>query len=194
MYVSKLTTLYCWLGKNCIHMYYNSLNHAALSQCLGISTQFTGVFTHGDQFHAWGVFVQFLLTPEVPQYLIILKGFCWPMATLNHMIWSTKCCHIQGNYEEIMYLYVPLDDLAPLTSVGTLEATSVAYMLQWTGSVLVQVMFDAKPLPEWMLTIIPLGTNFGEIWIKITWHFIHVNVFEDVIWSIGGHFVHRELS
>ena len=48
---------------------------------------------------------------------------------------------------------------------------NASYILRWTGPVLVQVMacrlFDAKPLPEPMLTYCLPGTNFTEIPIGI---------------------------
>ena len=58
---------------------------------------------------------------------------------------------------------------------------SAAYMRQWTGSALVQVMvwrlFGVKPLPELMLT---------------TKVFIHENAFENVIFENDGRFSYRE--
>ena len=53
----------------------------------------------------------------------------------------------------------------------THHTPSVTYMRQWIGRALVQVMvcrlFDAKPLPEAMVTYCQLRTNFSEIWIEI---------------------------
>ena len=73
---------------------------------------------------------------------------------------------------------------------------SAAYMHQWTGSALVQIMTcrlpGAKPLIMWTNAVIsliePLGTNFSEIWIKTK------NFFSwKCIWKCrlgnGGHFV-----
>ena len=61
---------------------------------------------------------------------------------------------------------------------------SAAYMHQWTGSALVQVMacrlFGAKPLPEPMLTYCQL-----EFW-SLNWNsviFIQENAFKNVVWQ-----------
>ena len=49
--------------------------------------------------------------------------------------------------------------------------SSAAYMRQWIGTVLVQIMacrlFDTKPLSKPVLVYCPLGTNLSEIFIKI---------------------------
>ena len=53
----------------------------------------------------------------------------------------------------------------------TIIRNSAAYMCQWIGSALVQIMatplYGAKPLPKPMLSIRPSGTNFNESLIKI---------------------------
>ena len=72
---------------------------------------------------------------------------------------------------------------------------SAAYMRQWTGSALVQIMacrlFDAKPLSEPMLDFVnwtlrnKLQYNFNQN----TKRFIHENASENI-----GHFVQGEMS
>ena len=77
----------------------------------------------------------------------------------------------------------------------SLSSPSAAYMRQWTGSSLVQVMacrlFGAKPLPEPMASHCQLGS-----WEQFQWNFnqnsvifIQVNLLENVVCQNDGHFV-----
>ena len=68
------------------------------------------------------------------------------------------------------------------------NVTSAAYLRQWTGSALVQVMacplFDAKPSPERMLTFCQFDPK-GQTSVKFesnTKLFIHENTFEIVVY------------
>ena len=76
---------------------------------------------------------------------------------------------------------------------------SAAYMRQWTGSSLVQVMacrlFDAKPLPEPMLayTQLDFGNTFQWILNRNSIIFIEDNAIENVVCQNGGHLVQGEM-
>ena len=78
---------------------------------------------------------------------------------------------------------------------------SAAYMSQWTGSSLVQVMacrlFDAKPLPEPMLPYCQL-VSWEHILVKFEDRnsiiFIQENAIENVVCQSGGHFVEGDKS
>ena len=67
---------------------------------------------------------------------------------------------------------------------------NATYMRQWTLWELVKVMacrlFDAKPLPQPMLTYCQLDPNLSEIWIKITKNFIHKNAFENAVCEMAA--------
>ena len=70
--------------------------------------------------------------------------------------------------------------------------SSAAYMCQWTGSALVQIMacrlFDVKPLHETMLVycqLDPRGQNSLKFKLK-TKLFIHKNAFENVVYEIAA--------
>ena len=76
---------------------------------------------------------------------------------------------------------------------------SAAYMRQWTGSALGQVMacrlVGPKPLPEPMLAICYLHSN------KLKWNSIRNSVifdektaFEIVVCQNGGHFIQEDMS
>ena len=74
------------------------------------------------------------------------------------------------------------------------SSPSAAYMHQWTGSALVQVMacrqFGAKPLPEPMLAV--NWTPGNKLQWNSTWNsiiFFQENSFEIVICQNGSHFV-----
>ena len=78
---------------------------------------------------------------------------------------------------------------------------SAAYMRQWIGSALVQIMacrlFGAKPLPELMLVYCQLD-SWEQISVKFESDsiilFIQENAFEMVVCQNGGHFVQGEMS
>ena len=77
--------------------------------------------------------------------------------------------------------------------------SSAAYMCQWTGPSLVQVMacrlFDAKPLPEPMLVYCQLdpGNKFRWNLNRNFILFIQENAFQNVVCQNGGHFVQGEM-
>ena len=72
---------------------------------------------------------------------------------------------------------------------------SAAYMRQWSGSALVQViaccLFSTKPLPKPMLAYCQLD-YWEQISVKII--FIQENAFETEVCQSGGHFVQGELT
>ena len=84
---------------------------------------------------------------------------------------------------------------------------SAAYMRQWTGSALVQVMacrlFGAKPLPEPMLFFVKWtpGNKFqwnlnqnSVIFIQENAFSLKENAFEIFVCQYGGHFVQEGMS
>ena len=78
---------------------------------------------------------------------------------------------------------------------------SAAYMRQWIGSALVQVMacrlFSAKPLPEPMLVYCQLNSR-KQISVKFEFEFYHFhlkkNASETFVCQNGGPFVQGEMS
>ena len=80
------------------------------------------------------------------------------------------------------------------------SSPSAAYMCQWTGPTLVQVMachlIGAKTLPEPMLVYCQLDS-----WDEFQWKFnqnfiifIQQIAIENVVWWNGGHFAQGEMS
>ena len=72
------------------------------------------------------------------------------------------------------------------------SSPGAAYIRQWTGTALVQIMacrlFGAKPLSKPMLglwSIRSSGTNFSEIWTN-TNIFIHENAFENIVCEMAA--------
>ena len=64
---------------------------------------------------------------------------------------------------------------------------STAYMFQWTGSALVQVI-------AWFIVNWTAGNNFQWSSNRNSIIFIQENASEIVVWKNGGHFVQREMS
>ena len=93
------------------------------------------------------------------------------------------------------------EHLCPLLQRWINSSTpSVAYMLQWIGSALVQIMacrlFGAKPLPEPMLTYCQLN-HWEETSVKSEWKFKTFHSWKCTwkcrLWN-GGHFDQGELT
>ena len=78
-----------------------------------------------------------------------------------------------GNFDCMILKHISLTDILIISWWTALKSSppSAAYMRQWTGSTLVQIMasclFGAKPLSKPMLQYCYLDTNFSEILIEI---------------------------
>ena len=89
---------------------------------------------------------------------------------LIYLMRSVKCWVLLFDERGSFSCWIEICTIIPIN----LSTSNAAYMRQWTGSALPQVMarrlFVAKPLPEPnvdLLLIGPFGTNFGDIRIKI---------------------------
>ena len=73
---------------------------------------------------------------------------------------------------------------------------SAAYMRQWTGSALFQIMACRQSLPELMLLIVIWCPKNEFQWtLDLNYNiFIQENVFENVVCENVGHFVQGEMS
>ena len=113
---------------------------------------------------------------------------CW--SCIARMIFIRYSCKIHTFSSQISVLFIVCRSPPSWSMYKGVNSASAAYMRQWIGSTLVQIMawrlFGAKPLPELMRTYWTLRKKFQWNLIPSTILFRLENAFKNVVWEMAA--------